>query len=103
MPEQKELLLGILKSARGKALSVDEVLRRGSIDVGAKRQVHHTLRAMTREGLAIQDGRRYRAGASAPATPVPSAKKERTRPAVEEAPKVQRSVLPPSPRPGSRE
>src|SRR5690606_36252291 len=53
------LVLRILHSARGKALSVDDVLVRGRFDAGEKPALRRALRALVSEGKLEQEGRRY--------------------------------------------
>jgi ribonuclease R len=57
---QRELILKIMTSARGKPVSVNEVLKRGALDVGAKPLVRRQLRDLVQEGLLVADGNRYR-------------------------------------------
>jgi ribonuclease R len=106
MPDHRDLLLEILRSARGKPLTVDDVLRRGSIDMGAKRHVHRELRDLARDGKIVEEGRRYKsAGGPAAATPAPASKGER-------APRIDKReaevipampIIPRPPLPGTKE
>jgi ribonuclease R len=94
MPTQRDVLLKVLRSARGKPLTIDDVLLRGSIDVGAKNGVRKQLRDLVQEGLVQMEGKRFKA---APPPPPPPPPPEAT------APALPTSILPPMPRPGARE
>src|SRR5580658_3222129 len=98
MAERRDLLLGILRSARGKALSVDEVMQRGSIDVGAAPHIRGELRAMVKEGAIEAEGKRFRMKQAAPSPPKP---KEAPPKAVESVSAALTPFLPPRPVAGS--
>jgi len=56
----KDLLLKVVGSARGKALTVDEVMTRAGIDEGARVLARRLLRELTRDGALQADGKRFR-------------------------------------------
>lgn len=75
MPDRRELLLRILRDARGKALAVDDLLVRARIDDGAVQAVKKELRDLAKEGLVALEGKRFRLAPPKPA-PKPVAKVE---------------------------
>jgi ribonuclease R len=86
----REILLRILSSARGKPVSVDEILQRGALDMGIQPQVRRELRGLVKEGLVALEGKRFRS-VKPPEAPVTKAAAKAT-PAGERVP-----LLPPKP------
>jgi ribonuclease R len=102
MAERRNLLLSILRSARGKPLAVEEVLQRGGIDVGAKAHVRRELRALVNDHEAVAEGRRFRAATGALSAP-PPAQQKRKHPTAPGLPSAAAPFLAPLPTPGARE
>jgi ribonuclease R len=55
-----ELLLSVLRDARGKALGIGEILTRSGLHPGTRTAVKRSLRALTRAGRIEGEGKRYR-------------------------------------------
>jgi ribonuclease R len=62
---RREALLGELRRAAGKALSVRELMQRARIHPGERTEVKRALRDLAREGALLRDGKRF----SVPAPP----------------------------------
>lgn len=71
MAVDRDLILRIVGSARGKPLSPEDVVIRAGLEEGLTPAVRRSLRALSREGLLEAEGKRFRV----PAAPPPPAKK----------------------------
>jgi ribonuclease R len=96
MADNRELILSVLRSARGRPLSLEDVLNRGAIDVGAKKQVQAELRALAKQRIIIPVGRRFRLGPAAVTTPEPrvASGRQAPKPAVLAVPELVPSLTP---------
>jgi len=73
MAVDPELLLRVLRSARGRPLAPEDILLRARLDPGMRNAVRQALRSLAREGAVEPQGRRFalKKAESAPPTPEP--------------------------------
>jgi ribonuclease R len=103
MAIDRNLLLRVLGSARGKSLSLEDVLVRATLDDGELPVLRRTLRELARQGLVEPEGKRWKLPAAPPATVTrlePRREHKRTveKPALARAP-GEPALPPPLPRP----
>lgn len=77
MAVEVELIVRILASARGKALSAEDVVQRGGLDEGQVAAVRRAMKALTKEGRLEKEGGRWKL-APQPVEPAPVQTKTKT-------------------------
>jgi ribonuclease R len=73
---RREALLGELRRAAGKALSVRELMQRARLHPGERTEVKRTLRDLARDGTLLRDGKRFSVPAPSPRPSPPEGERE---------------------------